>query len=96
MSIGKSLGRLTAKVDALKKQRQAVADELRAAIAAAEGMMAEIGEGAAAAGRRALASSAKTAPSGQRKRRRKLSPEGRAAIIAAVKRRWAAQKKAQG
>jgi hypothetical protein len=37
---------------------------------------------------------ATAAPIAQPKQRRKMSPEGRARLVAAVKARWAAQKKA--
>ena len=46
-------------------------------------------------GSSSLSSAKSTAPRG-RPRKRRLSPEGRARIIAATKRRWAAHKAAQG
>lgn len=65
--LGRALGQVAARVDALQHQRQLAVDEIRQIIGAAEEMLADLGDAGV----------------------RRLSPEGRARIIAAAKRRWA-------
>ena len=89
--VGGSLGRVAAKVDALKKQRQEVARELRELISTAQAMLADLGDDAVVAGRRAR----KAVRRVTRKRKRQLSPEGRARLVAAVKKRWAKTRQEQ-
>jgi len=82
VGLGASIGTLAGRVKALKVQQKAVADELRQVVATAQGMLADLGQevsASAARGRRA----------GSAKKKRRLSPEGRANIIAAAKKRWA-------
>jgi hypothetical protein len=72
---------VAARVDALKRERAVVAAEIQAVIGAAQRMLADLGDDAAIARHR------------MRKARRagsaRLSAEGRARIIAALKKRWA-------
>jgi ElaB/YqjD/DUF883 family membrane-anchored ribosome-binding protein len=79
---------VAARVDALGKQRKAVASELRSFIATAQQMLEDLGEDAAYSGRRVRRTVGKAARKVKRKRR--LSAQGRANIIAAAKKRWAA------
>jgi len=88
-AVGDSLGRVAARVDALKKQRQEVAEELRALISTAQGMLAELGDDAVVLRRRAEKVVRPTAKKGKRQ----LSPEGRARLVAALKKRWAKVRK---
>ena len=85
---GTALGHVAARVDALGKQRKAVATELREFIATAQQMLEDLGEDAAYSGRRVRRTVSKAA--GKVKRKRRLSAQGRANIIAAAKKRWAA------
>lgn len=87
VTVGSRLGALAGRVDAVKAQQQALAAELRHVIRTAQGMLADIGA-------EASASAAIVRRSGRKKRN--LSPEGRAAIIAATKRRWARHHAAKG
>jgi hypothetical protein len=93
IGIGRTFGKLTAQVDALNRQRAVVASELRQVISSARDMLADLGDDAAIA-RHAGRKAVRKATAKGRKVKRNLSPEGRAAIIAAVKRRWARQKAA--
>lgn len=88
MAIGGSLGRLTARVDALQRQRAAVAEDLRNVIASAQDMLGDLGDNAAIA-RHAGRKAVRKAKSRARKGKRRLSAQGRANIIAAAKKRWA-------
>jgi hypothetical protein len=83
--LGKALGQMAARVDALQHQRQAVVDEIRQIIGAAEEMLADLGDAGVIARRRLRRRVRKARGTGVRR----LSPEGRARIIAAAKRRWA-------
>ena len=84
-AVGGSLGRVAARVDALKKRRQEVAEELRALIRTAQGMLAELGDDAVGLRRRTQRVVRRTTKRGKRQ----LSPEGRARLVAALKKRWA-------
>ena len=88
-AVGGSLGRVAAKVDALKKQRQEVAQELRDLIGTAQAMLADLGDDAVVLRRRAR----RVVRRATKKRKRQLSPEGRARLVAAVKKRWAKVRK---
>ncbi|MEZ5318422.1 MAG: hypothetical protein R2752_13560 [Vicinamibacterales bacterium] len=89
-AIGKSIGRLAAKVDTFKRRREAVAAELLQAVEAARGMLKDLGtEIVPKSARR------KTARRTKPRRKRTLTPEGRARIVAALKRRWAKSKRAK-
>ena len=83
------VGSAAAKIDALKKERQEVAQELRELINTAQTMLADLGDDAAVLRRRAR----KAVPRVTRKRKRQLSPEGRARLVAALKKRWAKVRK---
>ena len=83
------MGRVAAKVDALKKQRQEVARELRELISTAQTMLADLGDDAVVLRRRAR----KAVRRVTKKRKRQLSPEGRARLVAALKKRWAKVRK---
>jgi hypothetical protein len=83
--MGATLGHLAGRIDALKKQRTVVAGELKGVIATAQRMLSELGGEAAAGARRVQAA----VPKAGRKRKRRLSAQGRANIIAAAKKRWA-------
>ena len=76
--IGSALGRVAAKVDALKRQRSEIGAEIRQVIGAAQRMLADLG-GESPRGR-----SRKGAP-----RKRQLSAEARERIAEAQRRRWA-------
>lgn len=88
--IGAVLGRIASRVDAVKRERQAVIAELDHVIAVAQRMKADMG----AAGpdlRRAgakVGAAVKTA-------KRQMSPEARERIAAAARKRWAAYRKAK-
>jgi ElaB/YqjD/DUF883 family membrane-anchored ribosome-binding protein len=82
---------VAAKVDALKKQRQEVTRELRELISTAQTMLADLGDDAAVLRRRAR----KAVRRVTKKRKRQLSPEGRARLVAAVKKRWAKTRQAK-
>jgi len=87
--LGRALGQVAARVDALQHQRQIVVDEIRQIIGAAEEMLADLGDAGVIARRRVRRRLRKARGAG----RRRLSPEGRARIIAAAKRRWAKARK---
>lgn len=87
--IGAGLGTLAGRVDSLKAQRQSVVTELRHVIAVAQQMLGDLGE-------EASASAARVRKAGGAPKKRRLSPEGRANIIAAAKKRWAKYNAAKG
>ncbi|MEZ5320095.1 MAG: hypothetical protein R2752_22025 [Vicinamibacterales bacterium] len=91
VAIGRSLGRVAAQVDALNAQRAAVAAEIEAVIREAKRMLADIGVDVKKGGKR-IRRAAKQAGSGKRR----LSPEGRARIIAAARKRWAEHRARKG
>jgi hypothetical protein len=76
--IGSALGRVAAKVDALKRQRTEIAAEIRQVIGAAQRMLSDLG------GTPARARARGSAP-----RKRQLSAEARERIAEAQRRRWA-------
>jgi hypothetical protein len=80
---------VAARVDALKKQRQEVAQELRALISTAQDMLADLGDDAVILRRQAKKIVRRTAKKGKRQ----LSPEGRARLVAALRKRWAKVRK---
>ena len=82
-TLGTGFGHLAGRIDALKKQRQAVAAELNHLIASARGMLSDLGEEASAGAARVRKAR------GAKKKKRRLSAKGRANIIAAAKKRWA-------
>jgi hypothetical protein len=84
-------GKVAAQVDALNRLRAALASELGEVLSTAQDMLADLGDDVATGRRRAR----KVVRKATKKRKRNLSPEGRARIIAAVKKRWANQKAAQ-
>jgi hypothetical protein len=83
--LGKALGQVAARVDALQHQRRLVADEIRQIVGAAQDMLADLGDAGVVARRRVTRRVRKA----RKATTRRLSPEGRARIIAAAKRRWA-------
>jgi hypothetical protein len=90
VAIGRQLGRVAARVDALNAQRASVAADIEAVIHEAQKMLVDIGADAAKGGRRIRRVVKAVA------KKRKLSPEGRARIIAAAKKRWAKHRAAKG
>lgn len=84
-TIGGTLGKVAAKVDALNSQRAALTAELRQVISTAQAMLVDLGDQAVIARRRAR----RAVRGFTKKRRRRLSAQGRANIIAAAKKRWA-------
>ena len=88
-AIGSALGRVAAKVQHLEQQRAAIAAELRQVISTAEDMLGNLGDRAVVARRRAGRALRKVT------RKRRLSAQGRANIIAATKKRWALVRKAK-
>jgi len=92
--IGAALGRVAARVEALRHQRQVVADEIRQVLEAAQEMLAELGDEAIVARRRAGRRASKVIKAAGR-RTRMISAEGRERIAAAQRRRWAKYKKAK-
>jgi hypothetical protein len=93
VNVGTALGKVAAKVDALKKERTLIAAEIRGVIRSAERMLADLGDDAAIARHRARKAVRRIGA------KRNVSPEGRARILAALKRRWAkyhAEQKAAG
>jgi hypothetical protein len=94
--LGRLLGTARAKADTWLDQRADIARHLAEIRDTASGLLADLtgqGKRAAAAVRRGHKATA--GPARRRRRRGKLSPEGRAAIIAAQKARWAKVKKAK-
>jgi hypothetical protein len=81
-AIGGSLGRVAAKVESLKKQREEVAAELRALIGTAQGMLDDLGAETATFQRRV-----KKVVSGRR--RRTFTAAQRAEISRRMKALWA-------
>jgi ElaB/YqjD/DUF883 family membrane-anchored ribosome-binding protein len=92
-NIGTALGHVAAKVESLRRQRLAVATEIRQVLEAAQEMLAELGDEAVVAKRRIGRRANKAIKSVRRKRM--ISVEGRARIAAAQRRRWAKYKKAK-
>ena len=78
-----NFGPIVARVNALKQERAQVVSEINGVIATAHQMLQDIGELPAGSQRGA------SRPKGVAKKRRRLSPEGRARFIAAAKKRWA-------
>ena len=76
----------------LDQQRAALAAELRRVIDTAEDMLGKLGDGVVVARRRARRAVRKVT----RQRKRRLSAQGRANIIAAAKKRWARVRKEKG
>jgi ElaB/YqjD/DUF883 family membrane-anchored ribosome-binding protein len=72
-------------VQRLEQQREVLATELRRVIDTAQDMLDNLGDRAVVARRRAGRAVRKVT----RRRKRRLSAEGRANIIAATKKRWA-------
>jgi hypothetical protein len=88
--IGAGLGRLAARYDALVRQRDALAQELRHYVTHAERLLGTLGQAAAVKARPAEKQAAKAV----KRLKRKFSPAARAKLRAAAKARWAAAKKA--
>ncbi|MEZ5318807.1 MAG: hypothetical protein R2752_15515 [Vicinamibacterales bacterium] len=80
VTIGKAFGRVAAKVDALKRQRAAVAAEIQSVIHAAQRLLADLG---------GSGSAAKSGGTAGTRRKPRLSPEARERIAEAQRRRWA-------
>lgn len=80
--LGTALGSLAGRVDSIRARQKAVATELQRVMASAQGMLADLGE-------EVSASAARVQRVGARKGKRRLSPEGRARVVAAAKKRWA-------
>jgi ElaB/YqjD/DUF883 family membrane-anchored ribosome-binding protein len=91
-AIGGALGRVAAKVQKLESQREALVAELQRLSEAAEDMLGDLGDRAVVARRRARRAVRKVT----RRRKRRLSAQGRANIIAATKKRWARVRKQRG
>lgn len=88
--IGEMLGRIAAKVDSVKRQRAEISAELDHVIRVAQRMKADMGEASDDLRR---AGGKVTSAMGKAKRR--MSPEARARIANAARRRWAAYRKAK-
>jgi ElaB/YqjD/DUF883 family membrane-anchored ribosome-binding protein len=88
--IGTGLGRLAARYDALVKQRDELADELRDYVKHAEKLLGNLSQTAALRVSRTKKRAAKTV----KQVKRRFSPAARAKLRAAAKARWAAAKKA--
>lgn len=88
-AVGITLGRLAAKAQQLEQQRAALATELRRVIDTTEDMLGKLGDGVVVARRRA----SRAVGTVTRRRTRRLSAQGRANIIAGVKKRWARVRK---
>jgi ElaB/YqjD/DUF883 family membrane-anchored ribosome-binding protein len=88
--IGTGLGRLAAKYDALVRQRDALAHELRGYVKHAERLLGNLGQTAAVKVSRTEKQAAKSV----KQVKRRFSPAARAKLRAAAKARWAAAKKA--
>jgi ElaB/YqjD/DUF883 family membrane-anchored ribosome-binding protein len=88
--IGTGLGRLAAKYDALVKQRDELAHELRAYLKHAEKLLGNLGHSASIEISRTETQAVKALKGAKRQ----FSPAARAKLRAAAKARWAAAKKA--
>jgi hypothetical protein len=88
-ALGAALGRLAAKAQQLERQRAALVAELQRLSGAAEDMLGKLGDGVVVARQRARRAVRKVT----RRRKRRLSAQGRANIIAATKKRWARVRK---
>jgi hypothetical protein len=84
-AIGDALGRVAAKVQRLERQREALVAELQRLSEAAGDLLGTVGDGVVVARRRSRRAVRKVT----RRRKRRLSAQGRANIIAAAKKRWA-------
>ncbi|HWB16992.1 MAG TPA: hypothetical protein VG538_11350 [Vicinamibacterales bacterium] len=80
-TIGAALGHVAARLDAWKKEREAIAGDVRRMVTSAQSMLADLGETARAAGERVRR--------GGRQRGYKASPATRAKLRAAWQRRKA-------
>lgn len=102
--LGRVLGTVAARVESLARQRTALRAELQSVIDGATAMMRDLGDTARTAGRagrRAAASAAastRSAVAGRKGRRKKrtFSPEARARMAEAARRRWAKVRKTRG
>jgi hypothetical protein len=92
--IGRSLGKLANRLDAWRKQRDELAQDLRHVVGAGERMLLELGHGAQVEGSKALRATAKAVKSGRRKGF-KMSAAARRKISLAAKKRWAAKRAGQ-
>lgn len=88
--IGEMLGRIAAKVDAVKRQRAEISAELDHVIRVAQRMKTDIGE----SGEDFRRAGGKVA-SAVGKAKRRMSPEARERIANAARKRWAAYRKAK-
>ena len=88
--IGSGLGRLAARYDALVKQRDELAHELRSYVTHAEKLLGNLGHSAATKISRTETQAVKAVT----QVKRQFSPAARAKLQAAAKARWAAAKKA--
>jgi hypothetical protein len=88
-AIGAALGRLAANAQQLERQRATLLAELHRLSEAAEHLLGTVGDGVLVARRRAGRAVRKVT----RRRKRRLSAQGRANIIAAAKKRWARVRK---
>jgi hypothetical protein len=88
-AIGAALGRLAAKAQTLERQRAALVVELQRLSEVAEDLLGNLGDGVVVARRRTRRAVRKVT----RRRRRLLSAQGRANIIAGVRKRWARVRK---
>jgi hypothetical protein len=88
-AIGAALGRLAAKAQTLERQRAALVAELHRLSEAAEDLLGTVGDGVVVARRRV----GRAVRQVTRRRKRRLSAQGRANIIAGVRKRWARVRK---
>jgi hypothetical protein len=82
---------LAAALVGLEEQRKRVESQ----IAEVRALMGKRGPGRPPGSARSESASAAAAPAKKARKKRRLSPEGRAKIIAAIKKRWAAAKAAK-
>jgi hypothetical protein len=88
-AIGGALGRLAARMQKLERQPAVLVAELHRLSDTAEDMLGTLGDGVVVARRRAGRAVRKVT----RRRKRRLSAQGRANIIAGVRKRWARVRK---
>jgi hypothetical protein len=83
-----AFGSVGKRFEALRAERDAVDTALRSVVREAQEMLADLGEGIGAGSR--------PRQHVARKRRRRLSAQGRANIVAAAKKRWARERANKG
>lgn len=91
--IGRTLAKLTNKMDQWRRQRDEIERDLRHVVESGQNMLAELGT---RTGKAITAASANIKPNrGGRRKGFKMSAEAKAKISAAAKKRWALRKKQQ-